>query len=54
MWVRSIEDYAKALKIVNPKREKANAAKKRLADMQQEIADLEAEFAILTARLADL
>jgi len=30
MWVRSIEDYSKALKIVAPKREKKRNAEEQL------------------------
>jgi ribosomal protein S2 len=32
-WVRAIEDYAKCLKIVNPKREKKAVAEANLARM---------------------
>lgn len=53
-WVRAIEDYAKCLKIVNPKRERKAAAEANLARMQEALSALKSEFAVLEARLAEL
>jgi len=46
-WVRSIEDYAKALKIVNPKKEKKAAAEAELARMKEFLARLQSEYSVL-------
>lgn len=53
-WVRAIEDYAKCLKIVEPKRQRKAAAEANLAKMQEALSLLTSEFAILEARLAEL
>lgn len=53
-WVRAIEDYAKCLKIVNPKREKKQIAEANLARMQQALAVYQEEYAVLEARLTEL
>lgn len=53
-WVRAIEDYAKCLKIVNPKREKKAIAEANLARMQQALAVYQEEYAEIEARLAEL
>jgi dynein heavy chain len=37
-WVRAIEDYAKCLKIVNPKREKKRLAEEKVALMEAALA----------------
>ena len=54
MWVRSIEDYTKALKVVAPKRQKKAYAeeqlRKKIADMEK----LKHDFDILTEKLNDL
>jgi len=54
MWVRSVEDYSKALKIVAPKRAKKQYAEEQLRKKLAYLEELEAEFSILAARLADL
>jgi dynein heavy chain len=53
-WVRSLEDYAKALKVVAPKRAKKAYAEAQLAKKLAILQALEDEFAILAARLAEL
>jgi dynein heavy chain len=53
-WVRAIEDYAKCLKVVNPKRERKALAEANLAKMQEALAKYTEEYAILEARLAEL
>jgi dynein heavy chain len=53
-WVRAIEDYAKCLKIVNPKREKKAIAEQTVARLRENLAKYEEEFAVLQARLDQL
>jgi dynein heavy chain len=43
-WVRSIEEYAKALKIVKPKKQRLEAAEEKLRRSQEALDKLEAEF----------
>lgn len=54
MWVRSVEDYSKALKIVAPKRAKKAYAEEQLRKKLAYLEELEAEFNILAAKLAEL
>ena len=44
MWVRSLEDYAKALKVVNPKREKKAYAEEILKKKVDYLNKLETEY----------
>lgn len=44
MWVRSLEDYAKALKVVGPKREKKAYAEEQLKKKIEYLEKLESEF----------
>jgi len=53
-WVRAIEDYAKCLKIVNPKREKKAVAEAKVARLMEELRGYEEEFAVIQAKLIDL
>jgi len=53
-WCRSLEDYAKALKVVGPKRAKKQYAEERLAEAEAKLAHLQAEYNALMARLAEL
>lgn len=53
-WVRSIEDYSKALKIVAPKRAKKEYAMEQLKKKVAYLKELEEEFAKLAARLQEL
>lgn len=53
-WCRSLEDYAKALKVVGPKRAKKAYAEEQLAQKLAELAKLESDYNILAARLAEL
>jgi len=46
-WVRAIEDYAKCLKIVNPKREKKAVAEAKVARLMEELRGYEEEFAVI-------
>ena len=50
-WVRAIEDYAKCLKIVVPKREKKEIAEANLKRMEQALAVYQEEFEVLKAKL---
>jgi len=51
IWVRAIEDYAKCLKIVNPKREKKAIAEATVKRLRENLAEYEKEFAVLKAKL---
>jgi len=44
IWVRAIEDYAKCLKIVNPKREKKAIAEATVARLRENLATYEEEY----------
>lgn len=52
-WVRAIEDYAKCLKIVEPKRQKKAIAEATVQRLKDDLAVLEEDFAILQAKLAE-
>ncbi len=54
LWVRSIEDYAKALKVVGPKREKKQFAEEELRKKIEYLNQLEASFKELADKLQDL
>lgn len=54
IWVRAIEDYAKCLKIVNPKREKKAQAEARVAKLNEDLRGYLEEFEVLQARLREL
>lgn len=54
LWVRSLEDYARALKIVAPKRAKKEYAEEQLRKKQASLAELEAAFKALAAKLQEL
>ncbi len=44
MWVRSLEDYAKALKVVGPKRDKKIYAEEQLRKKVEYLQKLESEY----------
>ncbi len=54
LWVRSIEDYAKALKVVGPKREKKAYAEEQLRKKIEYLTSLQNEFQVLADRLEEL
>jgi len=54
LWVRSMEDYGKALKVVGPKREKKAYAEEQLRKKIEYLNKLESEFKELADRLAEL
>jgi len=54
LWVRSIEDYAKALKVVGPKREKKAYAEEQLRKKIEYLTNLQNEFQVLADRLEEL
>lgn len=54
LWVRSVEDYSKALKVVGPKREKKAYAEEQLKKKIEYLNKLEADFKELTDKLAEL
>ena len=54
MWVRSLEDYAKALKVVGPKRDKKAYAEEQLRKKIEYLQKLESEFKELAEKLAEL
>lgn len=51
LWVRSVEEYHKALQIVLPKRKKLEQAKKELAEKEARLAKMKAEFDIIKSEL---
>lgn len=53
-WVRSLEDYSKALKVVAPKRAKKAFAEEQLRKKMAILEELEAEFQKLADKLAEL
>ena len=53
-WVRAVEEYHKALKIVRPKIAKKEAAEAYLKQLEQQLKDMQDEFAILAAKLEEL
>jgi len=53
-WVRSVEDYSKALKVVAPKRAKKLAAETKLAAAIAFLKSLEDEFQVTADALAEL
>lgn len=54
MWVRSLEDYAKALKVVGPKRDKKQYAEEQLKKKIEYLIKLETDFKELAEKLAEL
>ena len=54
LWVRSMEDYAKALKVVGPKRQKKQYAEEQLAKKIGELKNLEEEYTSVTDKLKEL
>lgn len=54
LWVRSIEDYAKALKIVGPKREKKQYAEEELRKKIEYLNQLEASYKEVADELDEL
>lgn len=54
MWVRSLEDYAKALKVVGPKRDKKQYAEEQLKKKVEYLIKLESDFKELSDKLAEL
>ena len=54
LWVRSIEEYNKALKIVIPKRRKKEAAEATLAKLMQALQEMQDEYSQLTEVLNKL
>jgi hypothetical protein len=40
VWVKAIEEYAQALKVVIPKKEKKEAAEARVKAMEEELAEM--------------
>src|SRR5574343_72445 len=54
MWVRSLEDYAKALKVVGPKRDKKAYAEEQLRKKVEYLQKLEEEYKELADKLAEL
>lgn len=54
MWVRSLEDFAKALKIVEPKRKKKQAAEEELKKKIDFLNNLEREFKELQEKVDKL
>lgn len=54
LWVRSLEDYARALKIVAPKRAKKEYAEEQLRKKQASLAELEAAYKALAEKVQEL
>jgi len=53
-WVRAVEEYHKALKIVRPKLAKKEAAEALVAQLQAQLQAMQDEFGILAAKLKEL
>jgi len=53
-WVRSLEDYSKALKVVAPKRQRMKYAQEQLEKKEAMLNELQAEFQKLLDFLAEL
>lgn len=53
-WVRAVEEYHKALKIVNPKIAKKEAAEALLRQLEEQLKAMQDEFAILSEKLQSL
>lgn len=54
VWVKAVEEYAQALKVVNPKLEKKNAAMAKVAAMVAELDAMEAKYNAMMSELAEL
>ena len=54
IWVRSMEDYAKALKVVGPKRQKKAFAEEQLDKKIEYLNKLKVSFKEVTDKLAEL
>ena len=54
LWVRSLEEYSKALKIVAPKRARKQYAEEQLKKKMAQLEELQVEFQKLVDKLADL
>lgn len=44
-WVRAVEDYHKALKVVRPKQEKRDAALAKVANLEADLKKMQDDFA---------
>lgn len=53
-WVRAVEEYHKALKIVRPKIAKKEAAEAQLLELEAMLKAMQDEFSILAEKLASL
>ena len=53
-WVRAVEEFHKALKIIRPKIKKKEDAEALLAKLHGELVAMETEFAILAGKLKQL
>ena len=54
IWVKAVEDYHKALKIVRPKAEKRDQALAKLKQLEDSLATMQAEYAELEQKLKEL
>jgi dynein heavy chain len=52
-WVKAIEEYAQALKVVNPKKAKMEAAMAKVAEMVAALQELEDRYSVMMKRLAE-
>jgi len=53
-WVKAVEEYHKALKVVRPKIAKKEAAEALLLQLEKELKEMSDEFAILSEKLGIL
>ena len=53
-WVRAVEDYHKALKIIRPRIKKKEDAEALVKQLQEQLQAMEDEFAMLAAKLNEL
>lgn len=54
VWVKAVEEYAQALKVVIPKREKKEAAEAKVKRMEEMLAKMQAEFDAMMAEVEAL
>ena len=54
VWVKAIEEYAQALKVVIPKREKKEAAEAKVKAMEEALAEMEKKFNEMMAEVEEL
>lgn len=54
MWVRAMEVYGRIYRVVEPKKQRLNAAMSQLKEKQEALADAKAKLAEVTKRLSNI